>query len=138
VDASRPVRFHVELRRQKGSRRAWEFNLTRERLEGQVLTPWRAGRSVELGDRSWEPRESELRILEGPELELTDLARGQGPGNAERSARNVTRELLGAVDAADAVAAEIIGALRALDGVVIESDEAPGLVAERLRSLGLA
>jgi hypothetical protein len=142
VDASSQVRFHVELRLIKGARRAWEFNLSRDRLDAEVLAPWRAGRALVFGDREWEPRESELRILEGPELDLNDLARGQGPGNAERLARNVTRELLAAGastgDAADAAAAEIVGALRGLDGVVIESDEAPGLVAERLRSLGLS
>jgi hypothetical protein len=143
VDASESARFHVELRKRTGARRAWEFNLSRERVIAQVIEPWRAGRSVAVGGRTWEPRESELRILEGPELELIDLDRGQGPGNAERTARNVTLELLGVSgesegDAADAVAADIVAELRGLEGVVIENEEALGLVAERLRSLGLS
>jgi hypothetical protein len=139
----RSPRYHVELRQREGQRRAWQFNLSRERLVAHVIDPWRAGRPFKFGDRVWDPVESELRILEGPELDLNDLARGQGPGSAERTARNVTREALEARgggsggDAADAAAAAIIAALRGLDDVVIENEEAPGLLAERLRALGL-
>ena len=41
-----------------------------------------ADRTIEFGDREWEPRESKLTILEGPELEGPDLAFGQGWSNA--------------------------------------------------------
>ncbi len=52
------------------------------------------GRVLRLGDRDWAPSESSLRILEGSRLEGPDLAFGQGWSNAERSSRDVTREVL--------------------------------------------
>jgi hypothetical protein len=84
--------FHVELRR--GFQRASAFNLDQGKLRQVVLDPWRRGRPVELGEREWDPRESSLQILEGPELAPPDLAMGRGWHNAERSSRNVTAELL--------------------------------------------
>src|SRR6266496_2553235 len=91
--------YHVEIR--QGLRRARQFNLEEEELRARVLDPWRAGRMIRLGDRQWEPRESELRILDGAELSHQDLAYGQAWANAERSGRDVARELL-----ADAVSSE--------------------------------
>jgi hypothetical protein len=70
------------------------FNLNEERLEAEVLEPWIAGRELELGDRRWEPHDSDLRIIEGPELAPPDLAHGQGWNAAERSGEDVTRRLL--------------------------------------------
>jgi len=84
--------FHVEVRR--AMRRAWAFNLSAERLRRGVVDPWRRGVAFELGDREWEPRETTLRILEGPELPAPDLAHGQGWNSAERSAHDVTTEVL--------------------------------------------
>jgi hypothetical protein len=137
-------RYHVQLRSRRGMRRAWTFNLTQERLHREVVTPWLAGDVIVFGDRDWEPRASELRILRGPELGTADLAHGQGSAAAERSAANVTREVLAAArpDAArqtpEAAAAALLDDLRRLDGVSVESEEALGLVAERLRTLGLS
>jgi hypothetical protein len=84
------VPFHVEIRR--SLRRAWAFNLTEERLRATILEPWRRGQPVELGDRDWDPKDSKVRILEGPELSPPELAHGQGWPNAERSSSDVTRE----------------------------------------------
>src|SRR3954454_5042594 len=53
-----------------------------------------AGRTIVLGDREWVPRESSLRVLEGPHLDGPDLSFGQGWANAERSGLDVTREIL--------------------------------------------
>ena len=50
-----------------------------------MVDPWRAGRKVELGDQEWDPADTVLTILEGPELSQPDLALGQGWNNAERS-----------------------------------------------------
>jgi hypothetical protein len=86
------VAFHVQVRH--SFRRAWLFNLSAERLRVEVVDPWIAGRELELGDRRWQPRESDLRVIEGPELAPPDLAHGQGWNAAERSGREVTRELL--------------------------------------------
>lgn len=66
------------------------FNLSREELRARVLEPWLAGRTFELAEGEWDPRESELKILEGRHLDNPDLAFGQGWSNAERSAEDVT------------------------------------------------
>ncbi len=123
-------------------RRAWVFNLSRERLVATVLEPWHDGRRFALGDRKWEPSESEIRILQGPPLEPVDLAHGQGPNAAERTAQDVSAALLAAAadragGRARAAAAELLAELAALDDVSPDNEQALGLVAERLRSLGL-
>jgi hypothetical protein len=84
--------FHVEI--SAGFHRARVFNLNDEDLNAKVVGPWLEDRRIEMGDREWEPRTSSLRILEGPQLETTDLAFGQGWSNAERASEEVTRDLL--------------------------------------------
>ncbi len=84
--------FHIEIRH--SFRRAWAFNLSEEKLGRAILGPWRRGEPVELGDREWDPRDSTLLILEGPEIAPPELAHGQGWHHAERSGRNVTAEAL--------------------------------------------
>lgn len=98
--------FHVEIRRSFHLARA--FNLDPEELRRAVLEPWRRGGPIELGDREWDPRESSLRIIEGPELEPVDLSMGRGWQKAERSGEDVTRGLLAAV-AAEAAAVTVVG-----------------------------
>ena len=56
--------FHVEVR--SGLHHARSFNLSAEELRQTVLEPWLSRRPVDLGDRKWDPEESELRVLEGP------------------------------------------------------------------------
>jgi hypothetical protein len=93
--------FHVEI--SSGFRqRARAFNLDESRLHTAILEPWLRGAAIELGDKEWQPRDCKLIVLEGPELADTDLAMGRGWSNAEKSSRNVTREL---VDGASASAA---------------------------------
>jgi len=96
------VRYHVQIRR--GFRVARELNLDETELRARVLTPWSRGALVSLGDREWEPAHCELRLLGGPELTAADLAMGQGWQNAERSARDVTAEMLAVRPAPTAVA----------------------------------
>ncbi|HVO54494.1 MAG TPA: hypothetical protein VMT37_08785 [Solirubrobacterales bacterium] len=84
--------FHVEVNR--GVHRARVFNLTREDLVEKVVQPWLEDRRITMGDREWVPRDSELKILEGPQMENADLSFGQGWANAERASEEVTRELL--------------------------------------------
>jgi hypothetical protein len=117
------VPFHVEIRR--SVRRAWAFNLTEERLRAAILEPWRRGQPVELGDREWDPKDSTVRILEGPELSPPELAHGQGWSNASRSSHDVTRDAFSrAVQEATRVA------------VLAETDEAKRAVSGRLEELG--
>jgi len=88
--------FHVEISGALNHARA--FNLTLEELRRTVIEPWLTGRHVELGEREWDPRESSLRILEGPHLDMPDLSFGQGWSNAERSSKDVTRRVVENVD----------------------------------------
>src|SRR3954468_1818343 len=74
--------------------RARVFNLDREDLMEKVTEPWLESRTIQMGDREWEPRHSSLRILEGPQMQTTDLSFGQGWANAERAGEDVTRAIL--------------------------------------------
>lgn len=84
--------FHVEIA--GGINHARAFNLSLEDLRRTILEPWLTRRPVELGEHEWDPRESSLRILEGPHLDMPDLSFGQGWSNAERSSEDVTRRVL--------------------------------------------
>jgi hypothetical protein len=87
------MRFHIEV--STGRQHARSFNLTEEELGRTVLDPWLSGRPILLGDRKWtRDEESILRILEGPELSVQDLAFSQGWSNAQRSSSDVTATLL--------------------------------------------
>jgi hypothetical protein len=90
--------FHIEL--STGRQHARSFNLTDEELERTVLEPWLSGRAVLLGDRKWTRDASALKILEGPELSVQDLAFSQGWANAERSASDVTETVVGSATVA--------------------------------------
>jgi len=99
--------FHVEL--SSGFRqRARAFNLDEGRLRAEVLEPWIAGRRVHLGEKDFEPRDSRLVVLEGPELAGVDLSMGRGWSNAEKVSENVTRRL---VDAAAAPGTPVVAIL---------------------------
>ncbi len=113
--------FHIEVA--TGRQHARSFNLTEEELRRTVLEPWLAGRPVILGDRKWTREESELTILDGPELSNQDLAFSQGWSNAERSSANVTATVL-----ADATEAHRAG--RGPATIVIHSDSAVQTVAD--------
>jgi hypothetical protein len=86
--------FHIEVA--TGRQHARSFNLTEEELGRTVLDPWLSGRAILLGDRKWKRDDEEirLRILEGPELSIQDLAFSQGWANAQRSATDVTATVL--------------------------------------------
>lgn len=86
--------FHIEVH--AGRRHARSFNLTEEELGRTVLDPWLSDRPILLGDRKWKrsDEDARLRILEGPELSIQDLAFSQGWANAERSADDVTVTVL--------------------------------------------
>ena len=84
--------FHVEI--SSGINHARTFNLSEAVLQRSVVDPWLNQRPIELGDRKWLPQESELRILEGPELSNPELSFGNGWANAERRGEFVTRRML--------------------------------------------
>ena len=113
--------FHIEVT--TGRQHARSFNLTEEELRRTVLDPWLAGRAVLLGDKKWTRDESELKILEGPELSNQDLAFSQGWANAERKASNVTATVLGS-------ATEAQRAARGPAAIVIHTDSAVGTLTD--------
>jgi len=113
--------FHVEV--STGLRHARAFNLSAEEVRQAVLDPWLSRRQVNLGDRKWDPEESELRVLEGPELSNPELSFGQGWANAERASEDVTARVLGA-------AQEARGASAGPAALVIETDSAVKTVAD--------
>lgn len=110
--------FHVEL--SSGIRHARSFNLSREQLMAEVIAPWLEDLPVELGEQEWQPGESKLKILEGPQLDGPDLAFGQGWSNAERASEEVTRRELAAAPPPDLP-----------DAFVIETEQ-PGAALGRL------
>ncbi len=66
--------FRVGIHR--GFRLPRALNLTEAELREQLLVPGRLGRAVSLVERDGKPAGSELRMLEGPEL---DSARRRAP-----------------------------------------------------------
>jgi hypothetical protein len=119
--------FHVEV--SAGLRHARVFNLGAEEVRETVLNPWLARRQISLGDRKWDPEESELRVLEGPELSNPELSFGQGWANAERASEDVTQRVLGAAQEARAAGAGPAALL-------IETDSALQTVAQLASSHG--
>jgi len=116
------MRFHIEVA--TGRQHARSFNLTEEELGRTVLDPWLSGRPILLGDRRWtRGDESRLRILEGPELSVQDLAFSQGWANAERASSDVTATVLEA-------ATEGRRAQRGPTAIVINADSAVQTVAD--------
>jgi hypothetical protein len=115
--------FHIEVA--TGRRHARSFNLTEEELGRTVLDPWLTGNPILLGDRRWSRGDDEtrLRVLEGPQLSVQDLAFSQGWANAERSATDVTVTVLEA-------ATEGRRAQRGPATIVIHSDSAVQTVAD--------
>src|ERR1700750_564498 len=113
--------FHVEV--SSGLRHARTFNLSAEEVRQAVLDPWLSRRQINLGDRKWDPEESELRVLEGPELSNPELSFGQGWANAERASEDVTGRALGAAE-------EAWGAGPGPAALVIETDSAVQTVAQ--------
>ncbi len=83
--------YHVELRKFPNS--ACAFNLTEDELRA-IAEPWSQDRWVEVGERKWSPFEAHLIVLEGPHLDVGDLAMGRGWGNAQRHGEDVTERVL--------------------------------------------
>jgi hypothetical protein len=118
--------FHVEI--SSGMRhRARAFNLDEAKVRSTVLDPWIRGQRVSLGDKDFEPRDSRLVVLEGPELADVDLSLGRGWSNAEKASENVTRRL---VEEASAPAKPLVA-------IVAEGEATQSALAGMLDRLGL-
>jgi len=84
--------FHIEISR--GINHARAFNLEPDELRRKFIDPWVDESPIRLGDHDWDPRRSELTVLEGPALDPPALSFGQGWSNAERVAEDVTGSVL--------------------------------------------
>lgn len=89
--------FHVELR--QFPHNACRFNLSEAELRAIVI-PWAEGQAVELGERKWSPHTGKLTVLEGPQLDMQQLAMGKGWRNAQRRSRDVTERVLDTITTA--------------------------------------
>ena len=92
--------YHLELRQFPHS--AWRFNLSEPELRA-VVEPWVREQVVEVGERKWSPHQAKLTILEGPELDVTQLSMGRGWRSAQRQSEDVTERLLAAAESQRAV-----------------------------------
>jgi hypothetical protein len=85
--------YHLQLR--QFPNHATRFNLTEHEVRA-VLEPWAREQIVEMGERKWAPERATLTVLEGPELEVQQLAMGRGWRAAERASEDVTERMLAA------------------------------------------
>jgi hypothetical protein len=83
--------YHIELR--QFPHNTCRFNLTEQELRA-VLGPWAREQFVEVGERKWSPHQAKLTILEGPRLEVQQLAMGRGWRAAQRQSEDVTEGVL--------------------------------------------
>jgi hypothetical protein len=97
--------YHLQLR--QFPNHATRFNISEEEVRA-VLEPWVRQQIVEVGERKWAPERATLTVLEGPKLEIQDLALGRGWRAAERSGEDVTERMLAAVAHALASAAPAV------------------------------
>ena len=79
--------FHVELR--QFPHNACAFNLTEAEL-AQIVEPWSRDEWIEVGERKWSPHQARLTVLEGPHLEIEDLAMGRGWQKRRSTARQMS------------------------------------------------
>lgn len=84
--------FHVEMR--AGMQVVREFNLSEERLWLDFLAPLMAGREFSVEGHDFLPRQTRLKVYEGPELRPDQLGMGRGWQNVERTAGDVTERVL--------------------------------------------
>ena len=85
--------YHIEVR--QFPHNLCHFNLTEEAL-ATIVKAWTTEPWVEIEDRKWNPHQAKLRILEGPEIPLSQLTMGRGWRGAERQGTDVTEHVLSA------------------------------------------
>jgi hypothetical protein len=88
--------FHIEISSPFGHARV--LNVDEAELRKEVLDFWVAGLPFKFRGQDWEPRESRLTILEGPEIESEPGAEDDWQ-KALRAADDVTRQMLEAAEA---------------------------------------
>ena len=84
--------FHIEMR--MGMQVVREFNLTEQRLWLDFLSPLMADQEFTVEGHDFIPRQTRLKVYEGPELRTDQLGMGRGWQNVERTAEDVTERVL--------------------------------------------
>ena len=84
--------YHVELR--QFPHNMCRFNLSEGELLDTVVQGWAEEKWIEFGERKWNPHQARLTVLEGPHLEVEQLAMGRGWRNAQRHGEDVTERVL--------------------------------------------
>jgi hypothetical protein len=90
--------FHVELR--QFPHKAWRFNLSEADLRA-LAVPWAREEWLEFAERKWNPHEAKITILEGPQLEVQEIAMNRGWTNAQRRSRDITERVLSTIRQAE-------------------------------------
>src|SRR5579862_1574876 len=98
--------FHIELR--QFPHNACAFNLTDAELAA-IVEPWSRDEWIEFGERKWSPHQARLTVLEGPHLQIEDLAMGRGWRNAQHRSQDVTERMIAAALESSAAAAAAAG-----------------------------
>jgi hypothetical protein len=100
--------YHIELR--QFPHNMCHFNMTERELLDTVVVAWAREQWIELGDRKWNPHQSKLKVLEGPEIPVEQLSMGRGWPTAQRHSEDVTERVLAQAKQADEAAATAGGA----------------------------
>jgi hypothetical protein len=84
--------FHVQLRQRRNT--ASVFNLSQDDVRSRFVTPMVADRVFDFAEKQWNPRETQLTVLEGRQLRPDELGLGRGWPNAKRTGTEVTDQFL--------------------------------------------
>jgi hypothetical protein len=95
--------FHIELR--QFPHNMCHFNMTERELFDMVVDGWAREQWIELGDRKWNPHQSKLIVLEGPQIPVEQLSMGRGWPTAQRQGEDVTERVI--AQAKQVVASEV-------------------------------
>jgi hypothetical protein len=84
--------FHIELR--QFPHNMCHFNMTERELFDQIVDGWAQEQWIEMGDRKWNPHQSKLIVLEGPQIPVEQLSMGRGWPTAQRQGEDVTERVI--------------------------------------------
>jgi hypothetical protein len=94
--------FHIELR--QFPHNMCHFNMTERELMDTIVDGWAREQWIEMGERKWNPHQSKLIVIEGPEIPVQQLSMGRGWPRAQRDGEDVTERMI--AKAKQAIAAE--------------------------------
>ena len=83
--------YHLELR--EFPHNACRFNLGEAQMRA-IVEPWAREEIVDFEERKWRPEKGRITIIEGPELDLSELSMGRGWRTAVRKGADVTAAVL--------------------------------------------